>query len=157
MTITHQDHQLPKDRFTNRQYPYERKPRHSRNYSWRTRDAGIVALLCLYHRYKNQIVNSDARAYNNNFADAGLTAKGAWNFLKQVCPDLFEDYKEQTGRLPTANAVIQRTHKWYYNNGPKGVGGKHTQSKEHPEKWKSNFPEHEKEAMRRCQEHRKVT
>lgn len=88
MAITHHDHQLPKDKFVNRQYPEERKARHSRNYSWRTRDAGIVALLCLYHRYKDQIVNSDERAYNNNFAEARVHSRRRMGFFKTGLPRL---------------------------------------------------------------------
>lgn len=109
-------------------------------FPWRKVQYGQIALCCLYFYVEArmslaQILYENKEGDSNSYKSYGLTKETTYAFLQRAVPELFEEYKIETGKEMEIDLPIKRIYMWFLQHEKSFKGCKRSITKEHPLRW----------------------
>jgi hypothetical protein len=137
-----------KDEVIKRDYPANRATYETtkRNFDWRGTQEGQLALCALVFKVESKMSIIQALT-GSSYLKYGITRETCYDYLKSVCPEVFERYEKDMGEPMPEDLPIKRVYMWFLNHIEPGSGCVKMITPEYPLQWAT--PEMLNEGLKR--------
>lgn len=97
--------------------------------------------LILLHFYLKRKKEVEQWTHESEYFYYGFTAEGAYAYLRRTVPELFEDYKDYTGREMPTELPRSRVYMWFLKAQENNGGCEKKITDEHPLNWRDKAEE----------------